>query len=120
VVCGVQSLDREVWSWFVYKNTCPGGEGQRLEVPIEPLVGLMRHPLAHAQCRRDEDEEEPRALLGALPTALFITEMSIPLSAAKQGPDAMFCMSNRSRMRCWALSQLPCSGLCKASCSLLK
>lgn len=40
--------DGDTWSRFVYKDSCSGGQ---VEVPIEPLIGLMRHPTAHTSCR---------------------------------------------------------------------
>mmetsp|Transcript_1406 Transcript_1406/g.4195 ORF Transcript_1406/g.4195 Transcript_1406/m.4195 type:complete len:381 (-) Transcript_1406:736-1878(-) len=42
-----------VWSQFVYRNTC-GGEVRQ---PIEPLVGLLRHPTSHGACERADRPE---------------------------------------------------------------
>lgn len=36
--------DAEVWSRFEYTDTC---SGRPVAIPIEPLVGLLRHPTAH-------------------------------------------------------------------------
>ena len=38
----------QVWSRFEYEDAC---SGKPTAVPIEPLVGLLRHPAAHPACR---------------------------------------------------------------------
>lgn len=36
-----------LWSAFVYRHSCSGAV---LRIPVEPLLGLMRHPLAVRAC----------------------------------------------------------------------
>mmetsp|Transcript_3909 Transcript_3909/g.11347 ORF Transcript_3909/g.11347 Transcript_3909/m.11347 type:complete len:385 (-) Transcript_3909:471-1625(-) len=45
--------DTTVWSQYLYRNTC-GGEVRQ---PIEPLVGLFRHPTSHPACARADHPE---------------------------------------------------------------
>eukprot|EP00891_Asterochloris_glomerata_P001200 jgi/Astpho2/1200/fgenesh1_pg.00022_%23_10_t len=40
--------NNSLWSYFEYANACH--EGQHLFIPIEPLVGLLRHPFGHPDC----------------------------------------------------------------------
>lgn len=35
------------------RNTCGGDE---IRLPIEPLVGLLRHPTAHSDCQHEGDD----------------------------------------------------------------
>jgi len=42
-----------VWSQYMYRNTCGGDVRQ----PIEPLVGLFRHPTSHGACGRPDRPE---------------------------------------------------------------
>ncbi len=42
-------LSREVFSYFEYVDPCTPGS-PKLHVPIEPLVGLMRHPFTPKPC----------------------------------------------------------------------
>ena len=46
------SLSPDVWSFFEYINPCvPESDANyRLRVPIEPIVGLMRHPYTPSPC----------------------------------------------------------------------
>eukprot|EP00891_Asterochloris_glomerata_P007234 jgi/Astpho2/7234/Aster-x1426 len=64
-----------IWSYMEYSNTCH--RSLPLFVPVEPLVGLLRHPFGHPHCYTPEFMEyniENRSHLLAMP-------MSAPLSA---------------------------------------
>lgn len=49
---GFQHLKPSIWSFIEYVNPClPSSDPKRvLRVPIEPLVGLMRHPFTPTPC----------------------------------------------------------------------
>ena len=49
---GFQYLKPAIWSFIEYKNPClPSSDPHSvLRVPIEPLVGLMRHPYTPTPC----------------------------------------------------------------------
>lgn len=48
----LQHLSPAVWSFFEYINPCvpESDPNHKLRVPIEPIVGLMRHPYTPSQC----------------------------------------------------------------------
>ncbi len=48
--------DAEVWSRFEYTDTC---SGRPVAIPIEPLVGLLRHPTAH-RCEQTRSNASSR------------------------------------------------------------
>ena len=43
----MENFNTTAFSYFEYKSSCGGAP---LRVPIEPLVGLMRHPLVIGAC----------------------------------------------------------------------
>lgn len=43
----------QIWSFFKYRNLCSGSSRDFVFVPIEPTVGLLRHPLA-TPCYADQ------------------------------------------------------------------
>ena len=42
----LSSFDKEALSYFTTATTCPGEPPRAEVVPIEPLVGFLRHPMA--------------------------------------------------------------------------
>lgn len=63
----LSAFNLEVVSYFEYQDTCNGSHSTF--VPIEPLVGLLRHPSAHPACNVDEQsiDIEDRSHLLARP-----------------------------------------------------